>query len=308
MNTKLNTDRPSIIRSLWTMLLLSATVAFPILVSGRLSPYFYRGMLYSAGVLLPSTLPFMIVSEAYSVYGHPERIEWLCKPFSLITGFCGECFGPFAVGCVAGFPIGAKMSAETYARGLVSKGEAERLSALSNQPSPAFVFGVLGAAVNIPQAGVKLYSAIVASSLITALITRKRGDNTSSRPEGLEERAFDLVGTVRGCAISSVYLCAFVSLFYALTHLLEDQLPREACYFIYPFFEVCSGCQFFAGASDPLSLAMLGFTLGFGGLSVGMQSALFLRDKGLSLYGYFKYKLIQGTICFVICLLLSQTV
>ena len=196
------------------------------------------------------------------------------------------------------------MSAEMYSQGLISKREAERLAALSNQPSVAFVFGVVGAMVKFPMTGVKIYLAIVSSALVTSLVTRKRSDGILSHPGKREKKSFDLVATVRGCALSSVYLCAFVSMFYGLTHLLEDCLPRGACYFIYPFFEVCSGCQFFAGAEGALSLAMLGFTLGFGGLSVGMQSALFLRDKGLSLCGYFKYKLIQGAICFVICLIL----
>ena len=302
MNAKPSWKTQRYLLTVSSVSLLILTLLFPALVARRFGVYLFDGMAYSVSVLLPSTLPFMIVSDAYGVYGHPERIVFLASPFALFTGFPAEALGVYTVGCIAGFPIGARMSGELYAQGKIEKKEAERLSALSNQPSIAYLLGVVGIGLRIPVGGWKIVCAVACSSLLTAIITSKNGRRVSDiAKDDTPKRRFDLVSSVRNAGASSVYLTVFVALFYALTHYFESVLPPWACYFIYPFLEVCSGCEHFLNAEGFLSRALLGFTLGFGGICVAMQSAVFLKERGLSILSYLKYKATEGIICGLLC-------
>jgi hypothetical protein len=55
--------------------------------------------------------------------------------------------GAFICGIISGYPIGAKSVCDIYARGKISKSEAESLLAYCNNSGPLFVIGAVGVGI-----------------------------------------------------------------------------------------------------------------------------------------------------------------
>ena len=66
------------------------------------------------------------------------------KEISKFIGFSQKGSFIFFCGLFFGFPSGAAMTSRLYSRGEMEKNEAQRLVALSNNPSPAFLVSVVG--------------------------------------------------------------------------------------------------------------------------------------------------------------------
>lgn len=290
-------------RGLLSLALLIITLSLPFFISHSLSRYFYEGALYAVRFILPVTLPFFIVADYYSSIGAPERISPLAKGFSLLFGLPAVGVGAYAIGAVAGFPTGAKMSCALCKSGEISKKDAIRLSALSNNPSLAFLVGVV--AKGNASYGIRLICSVLLSSLLTGLITRGKVKFAPSNKEKGRKRISNPTDVVKDAALSSLYLTAFVALFYSITKLLCSSI--QSIYIkqsIAALCELCSAVGIIGNTCSGVSSMALGFALGFGGLSVIMQSSVFLKDAGLCLKEFTLYKLIQGFICAPLTLLL----
>lgn len=104
-----------------------------------------EGMKLWLETLLPTLLPFLILT---GFLVHTDGIPKILRPFS---GFFRLVFGlsPYGgyvllLGLLCGYPMGAKLAADLYSRGKLSKREAEYLLTFSNNPSPAFLTAYLG--------------------------------------------------------------------------------------------------------------------------------------------------------------------
>lgn len=103
-------------------------------------------------VVLPSLLPFFIISELLLNFGIMDRLgrgfERLMRPLFRLPGEAA--FG-LVMGYCAGFPTGAAAAAGLRRQGLISKEEGERLIAFTNNPSPLFItVGVATGILNTP--------------------------------------------------------------------------------------------------------------------------------------------------------------
>lgn len=90
--------------------------------------------------LLPTLLPFLILT---GILIHTDGIEKIFSPFS---GFFEAALGlspwgayAFVLGLLCGYPMGAKLAADLYRNGQLSRREAHYLLTFSNNPSPAFL-------------------------------------------------------------------------------------------------------------------------------------------------------------------------
>src|SRR5699024_9101807 len=90
--------------------------------------------------VLPSLLPFMILSGFFI---HTGKVEKLLSRFS---GFFSAAFGltpwgayALLLGLFCGYPMGARLTADLYARQKISRTEARYLLTFSNNASPMFL-------------------------------------------------------------------------------------------------------------------------------------------------------------------------
>lgn len=93
------------------------------------------GLMLWANRLLPSLLPFMILTQLLMRSGYLDAItKKLHIPYSYFVLFTGTLFG---------FPMGCKLATDLYEQGVLTKDEASLLFVIANQMSPAFVGGYI---------------------------------------------------------------------------------------------------------------------------------------------------------------------
>ncbi len=263
-----------------------------------------------ARILIPSLFPYMVVSSmavslgAADVMGRPLR-----SLFRRVLRLPDAAAGSFLLGMLCGFPIGAKTACTLYARGTISKDEAERLAALSNNVSPAYLIGVVGAIYwHSAALGALLYAVQILIALgIGVLYARSapilREDMANKEhppvPSGADW-TIAFTAAVGEAASSVVTVCGFAVIFACLFSMLSSAAAylglEGALLWAAPFFEITVGVGAAAAQGGSLGLFLTGFAAGWGGLSVCAQSEAFAAPHRISLRRMIVAKLVQGIV------------
>ena len=285
-------------------LMLAATLLISIKLSDEIAELAKEGMRVAVTLVLPSAFPFMIISDLYAVYGYPERLRPLCFLMERVFGIsrCGT--RAYVTGNLSGFPIGARATAELYKNGEIKKNEAERLLVLSNTPSPSFVLGAVGyGMLGSENAGLLILFTLLIAQIAVGILT-KRKTNFSKKPSVNIRQRFDFVKSVKNAGINSISICAFVVFFNCALGVVKALCPFSVLTsMLTATLEVTGAVRFFASCatlSTPLKYGAICFSLGFGGLSVMLQSMIFLEETDLSFWKLLAGKLFNGMIAFAV--------
>lgn len=299
-----------LVRSFAPIIWLTFTVGFAVFLSAEAAGYALAGIETAVLSVIPTALPSMLICDLYRSYGAPERIRPLGRLFAFVFGVSPVGLRANLLGNLCGFPMGAREVGEAYRAGALEKEEAERLIPLSSNPSPPFIVSAVGAVMlGEWRIGILLLICNTAASALAGIIFRGKRKRCKSivKPQNaiiVSGQRYSFVESVKGAASSALIIIAFISSFSVILGFAENHLtaaPLRAL--IFSLVEVTGGVGYFA-AQGSLSLAMRGalvaFTLGFGGISVAVQSAAFLAGSGLSMKKYLPVKLVQGLAAAVI--------
>ncbi len=286
-----------VLSTLWSVTILCLTVYFATSISGRITGAVIEGMRIGALTVLPSTFPFMIVSDLYYAYGYPERIGILGKFAKRVLHLPKRCVRALLLGNLAGFPIGAKIAAELYTGGGIDKKNAEKLIAYSNNPSIPFVVACVGDTLfGDIKIGIFLLIIIYISTIITAIIYRGRSTHIQYS-EDISNHSFSFVSSVKSAGLCAISILSFIVTFYVLISVIRVYIKNEYILsFIASMLELASAVTITSSLTLPITLkiSIIAFALGFGGISVMMQTAIFTSPSSLSLLPYLKIKLTEG--------------
>lgn len=104
-----------------------------------------KGLELWASVVVPSLLPFFIVSELFIVSDLAHKagtlLEPVMRPLFRLPG-CSSL--ALVLGFASGYPVGAKVTADLRKSKALSRTEAERLLAFTNNSGPLFITGAVG--------------------------------------------------------------------------------------------------------------------------------------------------------------------
>ena len=302
--------RGSLLGEVSSICMLGLTLVFGLLLSGEVSEYVKEGMRLAVGCVIPSSFPFMIISDIYVAYGSPENLRLLGMIFSRAFGISESGLGAFICGNVGGFPIGAKMCADAYASGALDKREAERLIPLSNNPSCAFVIGGVGIGMwGDIRVGFVLLISVYLATVICGVVTRDKLNKNDFIYNNVRQN-YSLVESVKKSGSSSVSIISFICLFSVACGVIKKRIKNAfLLYPIYSILEVTNAVKILSVSSDfspVLRLSICAFALGFGGISVGMQSSFFVSQAGLKMKNYYLVKLLEGLLAGSISSLIYQ--
>ncbi len=265
-----------------------------------------------AASIIPSLFPCMVLSGLIvrrKLLSPLERFLPMRQLFRLPSA--SAC--PFLLGALCGFPIGAKTTAELVRMGELTKEEAELTCAVSNNTGPAFAVSIAGGVFrNSRPFGWYLYLSQLLSALLVGLLFRKetahyslpspKGPNKTKPPAESPIRSF--AEALSSAASAVIPLCGYIVFFSVLCALVGELVTG-----ILPLALLCSLLEFTAGIRVSSSLAgsvgwfLTGFSLGFSGLSVFVQSYSFTSPLGISLRKTLLFKGLQGCICGSMCVL-----
>src|SRR5690606_21095195 len=99
----------------------------------------YEGLLTWFNIVIPSLLPFFIVSEILTGIGFVDFIGKLLEPLMKpLFNAPGASAFPLAMSVVSGYPMGAKIVSNLRKENILSKIEAERTICFASTSGPLF--------------------------------------------------------------------------------------------------------------------------------------------------------------------------
>ena len=281
------------------------------------------GVQLCLNVILPSLFPFFVLSTLCVELGMIGALGKLMQPLMApLFRVSGCCAGAFLLGIIGGYPVGARTAISLYESGQCSRDEAERLMSFCNNSGPAFILGVVGAGIfSSSKAGLWLYGAHVAASVLVGILFRFYGKGTVTQSRPLQAAASDrsltviFIDAVKGAFSATLNICAFVIFFTVvirllfltgvITHLamllstllgslgLRQDMAESL---LSGAIEMTSGVWSLRDMAASLGsrMCMAAFILGWAGLSVHCQVLSFIGQSGLCTRTYFFGKLLHG--------------
>lgn len=143
-----------------------------------------KGLRLWLDIVFPSLFPFFVASELMNRTGLMRAagrfFEPLMRPLFNIPGCASFAF---FMGITSGYPVGAKITADLRRQELVSKEEADRLIAFSNNSGPLFIAGsVATGMLQIPSAGLYLLGCHIAACVTVGVIKKFGGRRGAIKP------------------------------------------------------------------------------------------------------------------------------
>lgn len=263
------------------------------------------GLDLSLGTIIPTLFPFFILSDLWVSYATING-GIISKAYSRLFGVSSSTLPAYLLGSLCGFPLGIKAAVSLYDSGLISKDELERLSGFANNPSAAFVISGIGAGLYKDiWIGVRLYLAVLFSSLFVGLLFRLK-ENNSTNIEVISRQSFDLVKSIQSAGVSSLSVCCYIVFFSSVIGLLAEIIKNPLILAIASsFLEITNASSLSVGLTTSypsVNYLITAFSLGFSGLSVHMQIFALLPAE-TSKSRYLLMKLIQGILCSIITFL-----
>lgn len=261
------------------------------------------------GTLIPSLLPFMIVSSLtvnLNIFNAFEKLfsKATNKLFRLPGNFIGIIFMSF----IGGYPVGGKIIKDLYEKGEISPEAGKRALLFCINPGPAFVISYVGFyMLGSKKAGVILYVSIILSTLIIGIITRFLSSENVFQNSTIEKpSAMPLSDCIARSVLSGsrsmLIICSWVIVFSCLSRLTElFNLSSGTNLFINSIIEVTNGCYLACGN---LNLPAIACIIGFGGICTHFQVADAIRTVKLPYKYFFTSRIVHGALSAVICNLL----
>ncbi len=130
--------------------------------------------------VLPALFPFMAASFLLLDTGVVRLVAHVFSPVTrALFNAPGESAYVLIASAMSGYPVGARLSAELYARGQITETEARRIIRFTSVSGPVFMTGtVCTGLLRLPEAGVYIaashYLSAVAVGIAFGLFTRRR--------------------------------------------------------------------------------------------------------------------------------------
>lgn len=290
-----------------------------ILAPGAAAEGVRSGLTLCAQVIIPSLLPFFVLSGLVGALGLPQLLSRAAeRPMRALFGVSGLGCAPFVLGLTGGYPVGAASVAGLVRSGELTAREGERLLPFCNNTGPAFILGAAGSGVFAStRCGALLYlSHILAAGAVGVVFSRgRKGAAISAPPAGPQPRPFPaaLAESVKGAVSSCLNVCGFVLFFCVVTGLLDragifssaagELSARTGASLTFTralltgLLELGGGIGAMRGlAASPGNLALCSFLLGFGGLSVHCQTLSVLEGTDMKCARHFAGRILHALI------------
>ncbi|WMM26737.1 sporulation integral membrane protein YlbJ [Tissierella sp. MB52-C2] len=283
-------------------------------------------------IVLPSLLPFFIISEILIGLGFVDLIGKLLGPLmGPLFKVPGEGAFPLTMSVLSGYPVGAKLTSRLREEGLITKNQGNKLICFTSTSGPLFMLGAvsigmlndssLGPLIIIPH-----YLAILCLGLLFRSYKSDNKEFTRSNKSIFEEiqesynswvktkksigslitksvkESMDTIILIGGLVIfysvlvEVLFNMKFINHFlYLLSNILSIDLQIVKG-FIVGIFEVTMGCKNIAAANIDFiyKVLLINFIIGWSGISVHSQSLSFINKTDINGKLYIFSKFLHG--------------
>lgn len=282
-----------------------------------------KGLLLFASTVLPAIFPFFFCSSLLTAMGAANAVSALgARPVRALFNAPPQGAYVLVLSMLSGYPVGAATVADLFAKGCIDREGAKRISAFTSTSGPVFVLGTVGSAIfGDPAVGAVILAAHYLSAFTCGLIFRgkKRADSNAAALPLIDDADSALQRSIASSTLAMLAVGGYIvvgnMLIDALTltgaEALINSLPElggnmlEA--FLFGAVEMTRGTMAASEISRlPLAVATAASIVSFGGLSVLLQSHVFLSRCGIRFSSLFVRKLVQSIAAFIYAVIFSQ--
>ncbi|MFV0439970.1 MAG: hypothetical protein ACK5LV_01585 [Lachnospirales bacterium] len=282
--------------------------------------------------VLPVVFPFIVLNNVLQkTFALDILPNFVFKPLSYILGISIQSAKNYLLAIISGYPLGAKLASDLYNSKSITNDEFLKIIRFFNNASPIFILGTVGASflgnINI---GIFLYIVHILSSMIIGILlptpqTSKTDFKNTSFLHNSNTTSKDSLGNIITSSIidgffTTINIGAFIVFFSFVSKTVETSnllrgfnpllniIPKEIFTgLILGILEMTNGIYIISsGSINEFSLAIISFLIGFGGLSITMQSLSFMNVNRKIFTDYIKYKLLHGILASIITLFLIK--
>lgn len=235
--------------------------------------------------VIPTLLPYIFLSSLLcgSIVG--SKIPIVGK-ISRICGVPDGLESILLVGMIGGYPVGAKLIADAYRNGQLSKSAARRMISFCNNAGPSFIFGILSGMFSNRLIPWCLWGVHIISALIVGCILPIKELRESKR---IRAKQVDVSAALQQSVKTVAQICGWIILFRILIAYLNKwflgQISPIIQVLLTGMLELANGCIVLGSIpSEAIRLPVSAFMLSFGGLCVTMQTRSVTGELGLGIY------------------------
>lgn len=291
----------------------------------------YEGLLTWFNIIIPSLLPFFIVTEVLTAIGFVDLVgrflEPLMKPLFNTPG--ASAF-PLSMSLVSGYPIGVKIVSNLRKKNIISKIEAERTICFSSTSGPLFMLGAvtIGMLNNPSLAPLIIYPhylGAITLGVIFRFYKRKDNPYTTNIKNKWNKKIFKIpnlkdnfsIGSALGTSVknslNTIALIGGFIIFYSvlaellfisklfnqIAHMIVHIIPLNMDVvkgFMAGLLELTTGCKIISKAPIDLiyKILIINFLIGWSGLSIHSQALNFISGTDIDSKIYLFAKFFHG--------------
>lgn len=284
--------------------------------------------------VLPALFPFFFLTKLLTELKAINKISTFLSPISKKLFKCpGISSYVFLMSIISGYPVGAKLISELFKNGQITQNDAIKMNSFCSTSGPLFVVGTVGVSMLFSQtAGYVILFSHIVGAILNGLLYRniksKNIQNTITTTSN--EKTNNILSSVMYDSIISILMIGgFIAVFFVFIDILNNTniigflsfLLEKTLFFLHlptNFFNATLNglVEITHGALDLsvlnlnikfLSVILTGM-ISFGGLSIHLQSLIFLKNTNIKMGVYFLQKtthcIISMIVCFIVCLFL----
>ena len=235
-------------------------------------------------------------------------------------------FKIFLLSVISGYPMGAKLICTLNEQGIIQKKEAEKMMSFCSVSGPMFIIGTVGVNIFLSyKAGLIILVANIIAALINGLIYRKDKYVEKEVSYSGKKNGNILSSSVYDATLSILMVCAYIVISFLIIDVLInlhviDNLSNAICTIfncpqnfdtikssIIGIFEITRGIIELNNVNISLTLKTIiaSGLIGFGGISILLQSLSFLNQLKISTKTIVKQKTTQALLCLIITIPLA---
>ena len=283
-----------------------------------------NGIMVWATVVLPALLPFMFFTKTLTELGVADILASKFKLFPKIFKVPSLAIYVFILSILSGYPVGAKIVADLYESGAISKEEAYKITTFTSNSGPMFILGSVGIGMlTSRKLGIIILISHILGALINGLIYRNHKEKNTEINKKIIEKNNLSIGDLMWNTVHSVLIIGgFIALFFVIIEIINNLnifspisnlfskiFNCDANIFTAIFngiFEITRGCLDISklGLSELISGTLCTFIISFGGLATTMQALVFLKKFDMRFSFFIKQKITHAIFASVISFIL----
>lgn len=261
--------------------------------------------------VLPSILPFMVFSKILFSLGKMDKLSRLFKkPCKALFNSPPISSYVFFTSIISGYPVGAKMTADLYENGKITRSEAYRMISFCSTSGPMFIIGALGANMLKNSAlGYMIFVSHVIGAILNGILYRKITTNEETKKVQENEKKSDLSTIIIDSALSIISVGVIICIFFVIISALSpifNLFPPYLSAFFEGLVEITKGCiDLSVLPCQELSAILCTFIISFGGISTIIQSQTMLSRLKMPIKLFILQKLTHAIFATLIMSLFS---